>query len=176
VSTLVAKWLVRDKRRFLSAVMDGLAGNAHISFEGSLGAVELSDVPGASEAETPTLRRNTTWPKQDFVVVPLEPSTTQTILSKLGGSVPKSIIHVQIEKDGVLEFGAYDNFHPECLYMGRAVTEKLLESYNLRRAVGPESRSHPAQKCEISIAVFDSCRPGPKVPYGMLVSSMVVFH
>ena len=126
--SLDAKWLVRDKRRLLYAVMDVLAGNTHISFEGSLGAVQLSGVPGASEAETPVLKRSTTWPKQDFVVVPLEPSTTQTILSKLGGSVPKSIIHVQIEKAGVLEFGAYDNFHPECLYIGKVVTEKLLES------------------------------------------------
>src|SRR5260370_14868086 len=102
-----ARWLVRDKRGFLLAIMEELARNAHISFEGNLSNLRLGSVPGASEAETVVLKRNTLWPKQDFIVLPLEPSTGKAILSAIGGTVPKSIIHVQIENEGVLEFGAY---------------------------------------------------------------------
>ncbi len=122
------RWLVRDKRRFLLAIMEELAGNAHVSFEGDLRNLRLSSLPGASEAETASLKRNTLWPKQEFVVLPLEPSTSKTILSAIGGTVPGSIIHVQIEKDGVLEFGAYDNFHPECIYFGGGLRQEFLES------------------------------------------------
>ena len=41
------------------------------------------------------------------------------ILKAMGGLVPRSVIHVQIEKAGRLEFGAYDNFSPDCLFFGR---------------------------------------------------------
>ena len=93
-------WLVRDKRRFLLAMMEKLAGGAHISFEGGLKALRLSSIPGASKDETQALKRNTIWPKQDFVVVPLESSTSQTIVSAIGGTIPNTIIHIQIEKGG----------------------------------------------------------------------------
>jgi len=108
--------------------MEELAGNAHMSFEGSLSHLKLATIPGASDEETPALKRNTIWPKQDFIVVPLEPSLEKTILSTIGETLPKSIIHIQIEKAGTLEFGAYDNFYPECIFFGRAVPQTLLES------------------------------------------------
>ena len=60
-------WLVRDKRRLLLVMMEKLAGGAHISFEGDLSALRLSDIPGASQEETGALKRNTLWPKQDFI-------------------------------------------------------------------------------------------------------------
>ncbi len=120
--------------------MEVLAGDAHISFEGNLSALGLYKVTGASEAETTVLKRGTIWPKQEFLVLPLEPSVTQEILQRLGISVPKSILHIQVEKAGVLEFGAYDNFHPECLYLGRAVTEKLLESFLSLGVLAPAAR------------------------------------
>lgn len=37
------------------------------------------------------------------------------------------IIHIQIEKDGALAFGAYDNFHPDCIVTGPGVPVTLLE-------------------------------------------------
>jgi hypothetical protein len=50
------------------------------------------------------------------------------------GSGPKvdhlaedGIIHTQIEKDGRLAFGAYDNFHADCVWVGDAVPRSLLE-------------------------------------------------
>ena len=123
-----ARWLVPDKRRLLLAIMEELAGNAHISFEGDLRNLRLSSFAGASEAETAALRRNTLRPKQEFVVLPLEPSMVKAILSAIGGTLPGSVIHVQIEKEGVLEFGAYDNFHPECIYFRGGVSQEFLES------------------------------------------------
>lgn len=50
------------------------------------------------------------------------------ILSAIGGALPRNIIHVQIEKADVLEFGAYDNFSPGSVYFGSGVKPKFLES------------------------------------------------
>jgi hypothetical protein len=128
MKTLDSRWLVHDKSRLLLAIMDELAGNAHISFEGNLGNVRLLRLPGASEETTGVLKRNTLWPKQDFVVVPLESSTSKAILSAIGGAVPRKIIHIQVEKAGVLEFGAYDNFGPDCIFFGTAISRQLIDS------------------------------------------------
>lgn len=121
-------WLVRDKRRLLLAMMEELAGGAHISFEGDLSALRLSSITGASQEETGALKRNTLWPKQDFIVLPLEPSMSKTIVAALGGTVPSAIIHIQIEKGGTLQFGAYDNFHPRCIVFNPALERAILES------------------------------------------------
>src|SRR5258708_30243783 len=107
-------WHVSDKRRLLLAMMEEFAGDAHISFEGDLSTLPLSSIPGASQEETGVLRRNTLWPKQDFIVLPLEPSTSKTIISAIGGTVANAIIHIQIQKGGTLQFAAFHTFHPPC--------------------------------------------------------------
>lgn len=98
-------WKVLSKTQLLLAVMDELAGNAHASFEGELGRLKLLALPGASQEPTTTLERHTLWPKQDFVIVPLEQDTGKSIISAIGGTVPMAVIHIQIEKNGVLQFG-----------------------------------------------------------------------
>ena len=120
-------WHVRDKARFLLAVMTELAGSAHIYFEGNLGELKLHELPGASEEETAVLKRNTTWPRQDFVVVPLELSTKDAIIAAIDGTVPRTVLHIQIEKDGRLEFGTYDRFHPECFTVGNGLTSAFVD-------------------------------------------------
>jgi hypothetical protein len=50
----------------------------------------------------------------------LEPATIKHVISAIGGTIARSIIHVQIEKDRKLCFGAYDNFNPEGLFFGDA--------------------------------------------------------
>jgi hypothetical protein len=130
-------WKVQDKRRLLLAMMEELAGGAHVSFEGDLRGLTLSSMPGASGEPTAALKRNTLQPKQDFVVVPLEPSMGQRIITAIGGTVPGAIIHIQIEKDGQLQFAAYDNFYPESIYFGSAVKEAVIQSLvsqNIMRA------------------------------------------
>jgi hypothetical protein len=110
MATENVRWKVRDKRQFLMTVMAELAGGAHISFEGNLSSVALSGLPNASEEETPNLKRNTLWPKQDFVILPLEPDNINAIGAAIGGTLPNAIIHIQMEKSGRLEVGLYDNF------------------------------------------------------------------
>lgn len=125
------RWIVaRDKPGLLIAMMRALAGGAHISFEGDLSRCRsLYAEPGASRDETDALRRNTAFPVQDFVVLPLEPETIRPILGHVlpDSRVIHDVIHVQIEKGGTLEFGAYDNFHDECIVCGSAVPEDLLD-------------------------------------------------
>jgi|SRR5580700_10134417 hypothetical protein len=129
-------WKVQDKRRLLLAMMEELAGGSHISFEGNLRGLTLLNIPGVSAEPTAALTRSTLWPRQDFVIVPLEPSMGPKIITAIGGTVPRAIIHIKIEKDGQLQFAAYDNFHSECIHFGSAVKEgaiQLLVSKNIMR-------------------------------------------
>jgi hypothetical protein len=70
----------------------------------------LSTYPGASTELTPVLKPITFG--TDFVVIPLARSASEKIYAALGETVPKKVLHVQIEKNGVIQFGAYDYFHP----------------------------------------------------------------
>jgi hypothetical protein len=117
---------VRDKRRFLAAALAELAGVAKVSFEGDLSSTSLLDVAGASSDETQVLKRNTLWPKQDFVVLPLEAEMVGPIMAAVGGTVPRGIIHIQVQKDGRLELGLYDNFAPTCMFLGSSITSTFL--------------------------------------------------
>jgi hypothetical protein len=127
----------------LLAMMEELAGGAHVSFEGDLRGLALFSIPGAFGEPTAALKRNTLWPKQDFVVVPLEPSMGQKIIAAIGGTVPGAIIHVQIEKDGQLHSGAYDNFHPQCIYFGTGVMQAFLESLTSQAILRPYTERPP---------------------------------
>ena len=136
-------WLVRDKRRLLLAMMEELAGDAHISFEGDLRGLPIFSTPGASHEETVTLKRNTLWPKQDFIVLPLEPSMSKAIISAVGGTIPGTILHIQIEKNPLLQFAAYDRFHPECIVFGTAVKQAFLESLVSQGIMAPHVKQRP---------------------------------
>ncbi len=124
---MVLLYKVRDKRRFLMVVLERLTGSASVSFEGDLGRTALLEVYGASGEETQILKRNTIWPRQDFVVLPLESATVGTIMKAVGGTMPKSILHIQVEKDGRLELGMYDSFAPRAMFFGPTISG-LIES------------------------------------------------
>ena len=117
--------------------MEELAGDAHVSFEGDLGGLPLSTLAAASEQPSSVLKRNTLWPKQDFIVVPLGPSMGKEILTALGGKIPRTVIHIQIEKGGLLQFGAYDNFDPQCIFFGNAVAETVIQQLVSQDAMRP---------------------------------------
>lgn len=120
-------FVVKDKTRLLTEVMRALAGDAYISFEGDLSGMQVCQLPGCLRDETSTLRRNTNWPQQDFIVLPLDSPAVWSILKGIGGTIPKRILHIQIEKDGHLQFAAYDNFHPGCVVFGTALGTDLLD-------------------------------------------------
>ena len=113
---------IRDKRRFLMAAMRELAGTARISFEGDLSTTAVAQLAGASADETEILKRNTLWPKQDFVVLPLETDLVGAIIAVVGGTVPRGIFHIQIEKGNRLELGLYDNCAPKASFFGPSLT------------------------------------------------------
>ena len=60
------------------------------------------------------------------------------VIAALGGVIPRAIIHIQIEKSGRLEFGAYDNFHPECIFFGSAVREAVIERLASQEIIRPD--------------------------------------
>jgi hypothetical protein len=119
---------VHFKNQLLFAAMKQLAGNAEISFEGDLSSLGLLAVPGASTHETFVLKRNTMRPRQDFVILPLETNTIGSVQRAMGGTIPKSVLHIQIAKAGRLEFGAYDRFHPSALFFGKALGSDFLDA------------------------------------------------
>jgi hypothetical protein len=128
---------VRDKRRFLMAALQELAGSAFVSFEGDLSRTGLIGATGASADETKALKRNTLRPKQDFVVLPLEAETVRSIMAAVGGTVPRSILHIQVEKDGRLELGLYDNFDRRGIFFGPAVTPTFIGTLQNEGVLSP---------------------------------------
>jgi len=119
---------VRDKADFLHRLMVEPAGNAYMSLEGDLSSCRLADDLVATRDETAILRRNTLAPKQDFVVLRLEPETVGPIFKQvMAAGLKRAIIHLQIERDGVLEMGAYDNFHHESVVTGPGISGALLD-------------------------------------------------
>ena len=50
------------------------------------------------------------------------------IMVAVGGTVPRSILHIQVEKHGRLELGLYDNFTPKGIFLGPAVTRTFIET------------------------------------------------
>jgi hypothetical protein len=118
---------VRRKSEFLRCLMFEFAANSHISVEGDLSRCCFGADTLTTRDETPLLRRNTTSPKQDFVVLRLTPETVDEIFKQImAAGLNRAIMHVQIERDGVLELGAYDNFDPECVVTGPNVSSAFL--------------------------------------------------
>jgi hypothetical protein len=117
---------VHDKPAFLRRLMDEFAGG-RMSLEGDLSRCVFPPEVILARDEDGTLRRNTLAPRQDFVVLRLEPGAAAAIFRQvLAAGLSRAIIHVQIERAGVLELGAYDNFHPECVVTGPGVSAGLL--------------------------------------------------
>jgi hypothetical protein len=122
--------VARDKPGLLTAMVRHLAGDAHISFEGDLRHCSFPSTLNPSEDEAPALRRAILSPKQDFVVLALTSESVRPILDVVlpDNRYLKDIIHIQIEKEGQLQFGSYDNFHRECIVgFPPGVTPELLE-------------------------------------------------
>ena len=131
-------WIeARDKPGLILAMMRHLTGNARISLEGELSSLALLEILGGSGDETSVLKRAVTHPRQDFIVVPLEPDTVPllwTVLSQPEG-VTRKILHLQIEKGGRIEFGAYDNVHKNCTRSGPGVGGEFLEDLHRRGVI-----------------------------------------
>lgn len=119
---------VRDKPGFLHRMMMELAGgDARISFEGDLSRCRFPDDLVVSREPVGLLRRNTSHPLQQFVVLRLTPEAVAPIFQQaVAAGLTRAVLHVYIERDGALPFGAHDNFHPECVGTAPPITATLL--------------------------------------------------
>jgi len=122
--------VAKDKASLLERMMEALQGNAHISFEGNLSKCDFSKIPGASSQETEVLKKITFFPVQDFIVLPLEKEIIRLILYQVlpNNRFSRDIIHIQIEKNNSLDFGSYDNFHPDCIACSETISAEFLQS------------------------------------------------
>ena len=79
-----------------------------------------SDFAGAGK------KNDTLWPKQDFIVLPLEAEMVRPIMAAVGETVPRGLIHIQIQKVGRLQLGLYDNFAPKFMFFGPGLTPSFI--------------------------------------------------
>jgi len=156
--------VARDKPGLLVAMMKALASGAYISFEGDLSQCRLAEISGASLNERESLKRNTLFPRQEFVVLPLEHDTIGPICEEVlpEGRIAHNICHVQIEKNGSLAFGAYDNFHPECIGVSGLVPRGLLEQLQSNGVLRSFRRCREASPMHVHDAIreAESLLPG----------------
>jgi hypothetical protein len=138
----------RDKPGLLFAMMRTFASDqSRIAFEGNLAGTELFRLLDASHEEIGNLKRATIAPPLDFVVLPLPPSRVpeieKAIRSKIAFAGYKGIIHVQIERQGEIAFGAFDNFGPETVFVYGALSEEALDDLVGNRILKSYSRASP---------------------------------
>ncbi|UWZ81728.1 hypothetical protein [Occallatibacter riparius] len=133
----------RDKPALLFTMLRVFASDqSRVAFEGNLANTELFRMEGASHEETEKLKRATTAPQLDFVVLPLTldrvSEIERAIQSKIAFSGYRGIVHVQIERNEELVFGAYDNFDrdavvvdgiPSVDLLDQLVSDRTLRSY-----------------------------------------------
>jgi len=130
----------RDRPNLLFAMMRTFASEqSRIAFEGSLANTELYRLGGGSFDETEVLKRATTAPQIDFVVLPLTPTRVpeieKAIRSKIAFAGYRGIIHVQIEAEGEIVFGAYDNFGKDCVVVNGTISTDVLDDLVKGRAL-----------------------------------------
>jgi hypothetical protein len=117
---------VRDKPGFLHRLMVEFIGG-RMSLEGDLSRCRFADDMAVTQEEVGLLMRSTLYQRLDFIVLLLEPATIESIFRQImAAGLSRAIIHVQIEHGGVLQLGAYDNFHSDCVVTGPGVSEALL--------------------------------------------------
>src|SRR5262249_33407392 len=112
MSEPVSHWLnVCDKPGLLHRMMREFTGGL-MSLEGDLSKCSFADEMVAARDEMGLLKRSTLYPRQDFIVLRLDAVSIAPIFKQaVAAGLSRAIIHVQIEYGGVLQLGAYDNFH-----------------------------------------------------------------
>jgi hypothetical protein len=119
---------VRKPIEFLKAVLPVFVGDARLSLEGDLSVFDENPPSGTTREETQILRRNTSAPKQDFAVITLDSRTLPHLLALLPRlDIRSRILNIQIEQGGALRFRAYDQIHPERVWVEETFGESLLQ-------------------------------------------------
>jgi hypothetical protein len=133
------RWVaVRDCQGFLWAMYAAYEGLAFASFEGRLSSLHLHEVPGSSDYETTSLKREDKDPTSDFWAIPINEATIKVLKTTLSASrvLGKDgvVVHTQLATEKELIFSACDNFHKECVRAATSVPLPLLDEL-LRKGV-----------------------------------------
>jgi hypothetical protein len=136
---------IQDNPELLLATMRAFESSGQISFEGVKRDSALRNLAGATHVQSGALRRHSLGTSADFVVIPLTSENIDAI-SKLINWAPDddwdpdterdvpngrmstgSFFHVQVASDNRLAFGAYDNFHRDCVFATEKFPVELLD-------------------------------------------------
>lgn len=67
----------------------------------------------------------------------MEADSIPTITSAIDGTIPKSILHIQIEKNGRLELGVYDSFNPKSIFFGPTISSEFFNKLQTNEIMKP---------------------------------------
>jgi hypothetical protein len=110
-------------------MMRYLAGDAQMSFEGTFDGSKLPESIARIAEDQSRLKPCSIYREFPFVIVALEPTTIKPILDTIlpNNLFMENIIHLQIAKSGKIQFGCYDNFHPDCITAYSSVSPEFLD-------------------------------------------------
>lgn len=116
--------VVKKPIELLDALLCIFKEQARISFEGKLSPRLFEELPVVSTEPIEPHLRNTSYPKQDFVIIPITAVTLDILRKKVLPQVGlrKNVLHVLISKKDKLVFCSYDCFHP-CVGLSLVVPE-----------------------------------------------------
>jgi len=124
-------WLIPNETRgrdLLETMMRHLAGaGSCLSLEGHFRALDLTNL-GEPCFRTSLRREGISKPPTSFVTARLTEDCWKSVFEQIVAcpTWDQEIVHLQIERDGKAEFGAYDNFHPDCVHAGGGVAPEML--------------------------------------------------
>jgi hypothetical protein len=100
-----------------------------VSIEGDLSHHLFPPELGPQFQPSTMLRRNTVWPVQDFVILPLTPSTARRTVRALlpGGHLPRNVLHLLIARHDELLFISNDRFEKGAVFVSSLFPRLLLD-------------------------------------------------
>ncbi len=119
---------VTQPLQLVSAVLRAFAGTASLSLEGDLSQANLQGMGYDWGHPTAVLPRHTSWPIQDFVIIPLTRDAAdlliQRVLPQIG--LRTRVLHLVMACNEQVVFAAYDQFAPECVWIDASIGEPFL--------------------------------------------------
>ena len=121
---------VRKPVDFVCSALRHFQPDCYLSLEGELSRCDPALVCGASRDPSALLRRNSTWPVQDFLILPVTAESTEIICHRILPQVglKHRVIHVQLASAGRLVVAAYDNFDRECVWIDQEIGKDVIVS------------------------------------------------
>jgi hypothetical protein len=103
---------VKDKQKFIEAILKYQSNGTFISFEGKLSFYGFDKIDGAIKEEDSILKRNVIGSQSDFYVINLNSTNLNSILSilKVEDALEWDIFHIKIANTNETVFESYDWF------------------------------------------------------------------